>query len=343
MIILSDCFRDIVDEGCLKVANCIAKKIKEKHPDTLIVTYRHRSSLTDCFLRLNPLFLNFKLWLLLVKRKDTLLYIPFASNTFMSSLRTWVLSLINHGDVGVLFALRHPMNPLSKFFLSQSKAKIYTLSKESKDFYSQFLKKEVIQLKSGCDTVRFFPVNTFWKLELREKYNVESNKIVVLHAGHVNRGRNIDQLLKLDQRFHVVLLLSTTTCSESDLELLDEFYKRPNTTVINHYIPNVEEIYQLSDVYFFPVVEPETCIDLPLSVLEAASCNIPIVCTRYGALNELTERQGLFFLDNFEPEQLNDLIERAAHCKECDVRELALCYDWSAVLKEIVDERKAYQ
>ena len=339
MVILSDCFRDVVDEGCLKVANCLAKKIKEKHPDTLIVTYKYNSCLTDCSLRLNPLFLNPKLWSLLRNRNDEILYIPFASNTFMSSVRVFILSLINPCDVKVLFALRHPMNSLSKFFLWLSRAQIYTLSKESKDFYSQFSPKKVVQLKSGCDTVKFIPVDMERKLRLREKYNIKANEIVVLHAGHINRGRNVEQLLKLDQRFHVIMLLSTTTYSESALELLDEFNKRPNTTVIKHYVPNVEEIYQLSDVYFFPVVESENCIDLPLSVLEAASCNKPIVCTRYGALNELNECKGLFFIDDFDSERLNDLMDRAAQCDECDVRELALGFDWSEALKKIEDER----
>jgi len=41
----------------------------------------------------------------------------------------------------------------------------------------------------------------------------------------------------------------------------------------------------LSDIYVFPVIEPNACIDLPLSILEARACGIPCVCTNFGSIS----------------------------------------------------------
>lgn len=55
----------------------------------------------------------------------------------------------------------------------------------------------------------------------------------------------------------------------------------------------------MADCYLFPVRDDIASIDLPLSVLEAMSCNLPFITTRFGGLDEVFEEgEGLFFLDN---------------------------------------------
>ena len=50
------------------------------------------------------------------------------------------------------------------------------------------------------------------------------------------------------------------------------------------YITHLEEIYALSDCYVFPTTDRRYCVEMPLSVLEAMSCNLPMLTTRFGAL-----------------------------------------------------------
>src|SRR5699024_7200019 len=126
-------------------------------------------------------------------KKQTVLYIPFASNTRASALRTWLLSLAAK-DLKVMFVLRYPMDKMTKIFLKMSGAEIVSLSKESYRFY----KKEIgraIYLKTGIDTKQFFPVSENEKLRIRKKYAVSDGKKVLLHVGHLKSGRNVDKLL----------------------------------------------------------------------------------------------------------------------------------------------------
>ena len=62
--------------------------------------------------------------------------------------------------------------------------------------------------------------------------------------------------------------------------------------VYDHFIESIEEIYQLSDTYVFPVVDENASIGMPLSILEARACGIPVVSTDYGSVN-------YFFGDDF--------------------------------------------
>ena len=75
--------------------------------------------------------------------------------------------------------------------------------------------------------------------------------------------------------------------------------------IIDRFVENIEEVYQLSDVYIFPVKEEMNAIDIPLSVLEAASCNLQIVTTDYGELKVFKGEDGFFYTNDFNKESFN--------------------------------------
>ena len=84
----------------------------------------------------------------------------------------------------------------------------------------------------------------------------------------------------------------------------------------------------LADVYLFPVMDIENCIDVPLSVLEAASCNLPIVTTEYGELTAFREQEGFLFIDALDSDSLNQALEKALLKTEVNNRQAVLEYDW---------------
>lgn len=327
MIILSDCLTEKVDEGCLKVANSLTERIKNKYPKTIVASYGRKPKHSDIHFQLNKVFLNKSLLSFINKEKQSVLYIPFASNTKASVLRTFILSLAVSKGLSVIFALRFPMNKMTKVFLKMSGAEIIALSRESYDFY----KKEIgnaVYLKTGIDTKQFVPVNKAEKIRLRKKYAVAEGKKVLLHIGHLKDGRNIDKLLKISSDYHVFLVVSSATESEKDVILRTKLKERPNTTIIESYLEHVEEVYQMADVYLFPVQKQENCIDIPLSVLEAAACNIPIVTTDYGELKEFRREHGFYFISSLNDKELNSAIDKMAEMKNCNNRQAVLKYDW---------------
>jgi glycosyltransferase involved in cell wall biosynthesis len=56
----------------------------------------------------------------------------------------------------------------------------------------------------------------------------------------------------------------------------------------------IESAYGLADAYLFPVTRALDAIEMPLSVLEAAACDLAIVSTPFGGLPDLF-REGILW------------------------------------------------
>jgi len=65
---------------------------------------------------------------------------------------------------------------------------------------------------------------------------------------------------------------------------------------MDRYIKKIEEIYQLSDCYIFPITFEGGGISILLSVLEAMACNLPVVTTKFGGLPAIFKGGDLYLL-----------------------------------------------
>lgn len=335
MIIISDCLTEKIDEGCLKVANSLAKHMKKVEEDTTIISYDRCSNYSDAHLSLNKFFLNKQLFRIIRNKKEPVLYIPFASNTTASCLRTFILSLFSARKCSVIFVLRFPMNPFARLLLRLSGAKIVALSEASYKFYKDIVGEKAVYLKTGIDTDKFVPISHEEKNALKRKYHIPENKKVLLHVGHLKGGRNVDKLASINNKYHVVLVVSSVTEVEKDANIRKKLEERGNITIIDSYLENVQEVYQLADVYLFPVQELENCIDVPLSVLEAASCNIPIVTTEYGELTAFKDEAGFLFLSDLSENSLNMAVEQMASKEVTTNRQAVREYDWKKSIETL--------
>ena len=194
-------------------------------------------------------------------------------------------------------------------------------------------------LKTGVDCRRFAPVTKEKKVSLRKKYGIPVDKLVVLHVGHMKAGRNIAQLASVGEDFHIVLVTSSLTKAEEDLGIRRLLEERKNMTIMDTYLPHIEEIYQMSDVYFFPVVDENSCIDVPLSALEAAACGLPVVTTPYGELKQLIDQEGFYCLSSFEPDCINELLYKAVR-EGKSARQSVLVYDWGISAEYLIRKIK---
>lgn len=338
MIVLTNGLTETADEGFLKVATSIIKRLK--NDKVKIVSYDRTTSLADEHLNLNKFLISKRLVSILREKKDSVLYIPFPAKTFPTAIRIFLLSLMSKGDVQVVLVLKNHYSVLSKLLIKLSRAKIIVLSSESYEFYREFLSEDKVKyLKSGVDTDRFIPADDLKKNAIREKYGFDLRKPIILHVGHLKYGRNVNQLLNIGNDYQVILVASTLTKNEQDECLKQQLLQKENITILDEYIPNIEEIYQMSDVYFFPTVEKCNCIDVPLSCLEAAACNIPVITTEYGEMKVFRQKEGFIFIDDFSSDNLKALIEKALMLEKNndEIRKSILDYDWQGFVQNFAD------
>ncbi len=288
VVLISEYINPPFDEGIKKTVYNLYKELNSRYD--LFVISRYAFSAKNIFtISANPLMVSN-----VIRRKikdfdpDVLIYFPFASGTFAGYLRRKVLSFYA-GKARTLFVALQPkpLKKWQKYFVKLIKPEFaLTPSPVLKIFWDSFgIKNELLPLLTDLNT--FKSLNDIrLKKELRKKYNLPLDAFIISHMGHLNEGRNLKSLIPLQQSGYQVVIVGSSSTPRDSLgsgnlktELLNE-----GIIVLDGYIENIEEIYQLSDTYIFPVVAKNSSIGMPLSVLEARACGTPVISTDYGSL-----------------------------------------------------------
>lgn len=335
MLILTNSLSDTPDEGALNVATNLVGRIREMDPTVKIITYDRDNSLSGQHLKLNKLLLNRELFRLL-RQEESLLYIPFPSRSLPMSVRTFLLSRIFPGKIRVLLTMTSPVGPAARFLMRRSGGEFGVLSGDAWAAFREFLpENRVIRVKTGVDTGKFTPVTADKARVLKAKYGLDPERPVVLHVGHLKAGRNVAALTRLPKDCQALLVVSTHTDQEESLRR--ELLEAGNIRILDTYVPEIQELYQLSDAYFFPVEQPGNCIDVPLSCLEAAACGKPVVTTAYGEMKEFLGKPGFFFLKSSEETEIAQVISAALKEEPGLTRSEAAEYDWKNTAKTLTE------
>lgn len=186
-------------------------------------------------------------------------------------------------------------------------------------------------LPNGVDLEKFSPPKQGIKDNLRRKYGI-SDKFVILHVGHLTDNRNIRVLADLSVENNLVIVVASTS-TQADNRLA-EFLKSKGVVVWQRYFENIQDIYNLSDCYVFPAEKDSSCIEIPLSILEAMSCNLPIISSKFGGLPDIfKEGGGFYYANSFE--EIHEKIQQIRSGAEVTNRQKVLGLSWKNVAQEL--------
>ena len=338
MILLSDCLSKRDDEGYAKIAKNIAERLSKKN-NVNIVAVNDDYSQADNVVRTKNGVVSLKL-IPLIWRQN-ILYLSPGSNSIGTAIKILFLSLFAK-SVTTVFVQRIPMRFSVRFLLRMSRVKIVCMSKAICDFYKINSENKVVYIPVGIDKkILESDKQSFNKSDIRKKYGIADDDIVILHVGHMRKGRNVEKFFNLDSKYKKVLVTSSST--EHEYWLRDQYKDRKDITIIDEYIHNISELYYMCDLYFFPVVDADFCIGIPMSVIEAAACNRPILATRFGDLSYFDKIDGLDFFEPDDTDQeITQKIESLLGLTSVKSIELVNGYDWEisvCKLEEIINER----
>ena len=301
IFLISEALSAPFDEGTKNIAFFLHRELEmKKNVLSLTKEGNNVDNLKVIKIGLNKLFLNNKLRLLLkAYSPDIILYIPENSCTFNSFLRAKILKLISGKIKVVMLGVQHVkytyiQNILLTKFLKPDL--LLLLGRSDVDF---FVKKgmNVKILPPAVDSIKFCPAKEEEKKKLRAEYNIPQSKIVVLHVGHIKTNRNIECLLKIQKINDMQVVIVSSTSKGTDNNLKNRLMKE-GIQVIDGFIPDISKIYKMSDIYIFPVFDNTAAIEMPLSVLEALACNLPVITRRFGGLvNYFKEDVGFRYFD----------------------------------------------
>ncbi|WAI00847.1 glycosyltransferase [Methanogenium organophilum] len=200
---------------------------------------------------------------------------------------------------------------------------------------------KTVFIPGGVDIEKYKPNNRDEKRKLRTKYGIDQDSFVILHIGPIKENRNIQEFISIKEKNNTVIIVGSKSAG-IDPRLFNNL-KDSGCIVIDKYLPNIEEIYALSDCYFFAAkykrsssgIKESSGIEIPLTVLEALACDIPTISTKYGGLEQIfTEKpSNLFFIDDS-----SEILEAINQIKKNDYkssRELINKFSWSQIVNEL--------
>ena len=182
----------------------------------------------------------------------------------------------------------------------------------------------------GINAEKFCPVDSTKQTELKNKYGIDSSNPLVVHVGHCSSGRGLEDFITINNAERLIVASGMF----EDPEIVKRL-EEANVRIIRGYMEHVEEIYQMADVYLFPTHSNEYVISLPLSVMEALSCGVPVLGYReFHNLNGIPATNGaITFVDNMT--DINECIQIVAN-KKSNMSYLQSPKTWEQVADDVL-------
>ena len=124
----------------------------------------------------------------------------------------------------------------------------------------------------GIKADKFVPVSAEQQKRLKQKYGFDPSKPLVIHVGHCSTWRGLEDFAKI----HAAQRMVAASGMFEDKNVVRTLTEA-GVKLHSGYLENVEEIYQMADAYLFPTRSTEFVISIPLSVMEALSCGVPVI------------------------------------------------------------------
>ena len=289
--LISDCLVEPHDEGARGLAAGIAMGLRSC-ADVLTINTSRRgppAAGTTWIPASRPLF-SPELWTEVRRfRPELILYLPWSSASPLGVFSSHVLrrALPSARVAMVAFQPRSCGHATRLALRWLWPHQVLCFSHRTKQHFEQ-MKVRASVIPTGVDGARFRPADEERRRSLRAKYELPQSRRIVLHVGHLKRERNVQVMADLAglDGWTAVLVVSTSTLAEADLV---RDLSAAGVVVIREALPDIQELYQLADCYVFPVEHELACAEVPLSVLEALACGLPVVSTRFGGLPDLLD------------------------------------------------------
>ncbi len=319
------------DEGIKNVARALLAALSERHEVRAFTSGSWPGKPDVEQMPMNRFFLNAQL--LRSAREfapDVTLYVPWTSGTPPTFWRARMLQMATRGPVAIYLSQPYELPGWQKFVARRLLPQLVVAMSDNVVRQLAQLGAETEFLPAGVDLDRFRLPTPEAREKQRAELGVAPGQRFVLHVGHLNRRRmDAEEVARIAQLggYRVVVVGSTSTPQDPDLV---RDLQAAGCEVVSEFLPDIEQLYGAADVYLFPTRDQRSSIGVPLSVLEALACGLPVVSTRFEGLPRLFPATPyVSFVSS--PEQMTRALAEAPPAGATRARELVRDLGWKLV------------
>ncbi len=210
--------------------------------------------------------------------------------------------------------------------------KIVAVSNNVKYYASKYTRKKIEVLYNGVDTNVYAPLSHSEKIRLRHKLGFNDSTIYLLFVGGEAYRKGLD--IAID----AVRLLSMKNVYLNIIGIGKQNKHISNSIRFMGRVSELEKIkcYQASDIF----VLPSRGEGFALAPLEAISCGLPIIVSKFTGINEISKNKEAIVIGNLNSgryaKEIAKIIKNKSYTKKYrkKARWLALKYDWEAITKK---------
>ena len=323
------------DEGIKNVARALIRELSREH-DVLALSGRG-SSEDENFVHvpMNAWFLNRELHARARRfNPDATLYVPWTSGTPRTFLRAKLLA--SAGKVPVAVFLTQPYRgrvweqSLSRLLRPQL---LLAMSDQTLAEASE-LGAPAEFVPAGVELALFGLPSEEGREAARRRLGLAPDERVILHVGHLNTSRmEPEEMARIAGRTSFRLVVVGSPDTPQDPGLIRHL-ERAGALVLRDFVPRIASIYGAADVYLFPTRNPRSCIGVPLSVLEALACGLPVVSTPFQGLPRLFPDTPFVRFAATSPD-IEAALEEAPAAGQAAARALVEPLDWARIALEV--------
>lgn len=203
-------------------------------------------------------------------------------------------------------------------------------------------KKKIYILRNAVDTNRFKPIKSQM---IRKKYDIDENFIILLFVGYLDTFKGVFELLEAFYEINkkcsdVILIIVGEGPKSAEIKEKIQKLSLDKFVILTGKISplSIHEYYQSTDIF----VLPSYTEGIPLSVLEAMACGLPIISSCVGGIPEVVNdgKNGFLVLPkNYRGlvEKLGILINNMDLRKEFSKKSVEIIYENSLNIEQKID------
>ena len=303
-------------------------------------TYSYLSTKFDvCHLYIDHLF-SAKFFIQIIRFRPNIIHY-IAGTSLKSFILLKLLSFLSPGCKTIITAIQPSYTATGKTLIPSFRPDLVLCQSKYTAKELKLLRCQVKLLVGGVDTGKFIKSDQNIKQSLREKYGLPVNDFIVLTIIPVRRSSDTAHVIDIAAAYmgrinvQVVVVVNVAT---QPIQSIIEPIVNCGCRIYTSFISNIEEFYMLSDCFIFTTPADigyrQYRMEFPLSILEAMSCNLPIITTRFGAIYEnLNGIEGIYFADNSI--EFIRCIELIMDGCELNIRAKCAQYDWSVYFDQL--------